>query len=498
MKLRIENTSTKVARATDEEADWLYAFLSFEDDKAEARRRAGYHVGDDRVRMFDRRRYTFPTGLLPIVIEGAGKKHIPLHIEDGREPAEPARFRPREEMEAWPWNMKAEWSFQYEALCAAYMGGLPKPEPSRVHLDGRGIVKSPTGSGKGNIAAALAYAIEGRWLFVVHRGHLADDVRTRWNEMAGACGEPEAGFIGDGEWTVGERLTCATLQTLHAAKKRGDPRYHDLAKLVTGLIIDECHTAPAKSFYRTIQGMKRARYRIGLSGTPLDRGDRRSLLAIAAIGPLIYSIKARDLIDAGVLAEPHITVIPVAQRASERARGDWHRTYNELVVESAHRNGALLAAMERALKDGDTPGMVFVRRIPHGQELANLARKRGLNVAYVDGSKDTSQRRKAVEDLGNGRLDFVVATKVFTEGVNVPELRCVINGAGGKSVIEALQQVGRGTRTTSTKTSFRVYEIGDKGERMLHDHARERLRAYRREGYAVGVDREIWPERAGT
>lgn len=487
MKIEIHNSHTYVSDATKDDLAWLYGFLSFEDVKAEQRRRQGFHVKqeDTRVRLFDRRKSRFPTGLVSIVCEGASKKGISISFEDLRGPNR--KLEPFANLEAEPWNMTGKWSFQREAIEAAIRGEV---------LDGRGIVKSPTGSGKGNLAAAIPYVIPGRWLFVVHRGHLAADVRERWDRMAGPWLGP-AGFIGDGEWTVGDRLTCATLQTLHRAMKRGDERFDDLVAKITGVEVDECHVAPAASYFDTIQAFEHARYRFGLSGTPLDRGDRRSLMAIGSIGPLVFEIKARDLIDAGVLAEPRIRVIPCWQRASQRARGDWKRTYDELIVESSHRNGAVLAAMAHALEHETTPGIVFVRRKEHGKTITKIAAKRGLNVAYVDGSKDTAARRKAITDLEAGKLDFIVATKVFVEGVNVPELRTVINAAGGKSVIEALQQVGRGTRTTDEKSTFEVYEIGDKGEPVLNNHARSRFRAYKREGYPTEVAREIWPERAG-
>ena len=484
MKLVVDNSTTRVVGAHDEHLEWLFQFLSFEDAKAEARRRAGYG-GDDRVRLFDRRRLEFPTGLLPLVIQGAKDRGLALRFRDERGP--PAQLH-SSQLEGQPWNMSGNWSFQLGAVEAAHSGAGRR-------LDGRGIIKSPTGSGKGNIAAAIAHTIDlraGRWLFLVHRGNLARDVQSRWSELTG--GAP-AGFIGDGEWEVGETLTCATIQTLHAALKRRDPRFRELVDSVEGVIVDECHVAPAASFYATIQALHGARYRVGLSGTPLDRGDNRSLMAIAAIGPMSYSVTARELIDVGVLAEPQIEVIPVYQKASAQSRGDWHRTYRELIAESQHRNGAVIACMKHALDRGETPGMVFVRRTAHGRDLAKMARASGLNVEFVDGSKNTHQREKAVSDLSTGRLDFVVASKVFVEGVNVPEMRTVINAAGGKSVIEALQQVGRGTRVTKTKRQFRVYEIGDKGDYTLHDHAQERLRAYRREGYPMTVNRDVWPEK---
>ena len=492
MKITIENSYTRVVKATGEETDWLFSFLAFDDVQAEQKERMGFgkrygkRKRDTKIRLYDRKAMRFPTGLLPILLAGAERRGFAVQTVDGRGSPH-ATFT---ELADAPFGMSGKWSFQLKALEAWAAGGdgnlVEKPLPFR------GIVKSTTGSGKGRIAVASARAVEGHTLFMVHRGHLAIDVRDRWDSLCTSLGEPHAGFIGDGEWREGERLTCATLQTLH--RNRNIERYAKLVESVTSVVVDECHTAPAESFYATIQDFDNARTRLGLSGTPYDRGDKRSLIAVAALGPMVYKIGARQLIDLGVLSEPKIVVVPCWQEVDPRFRGDWNPTYRELVVESLHRNGLILACMQKALADGDTSGMVFVRRVGHARELVKHAEKLGLNCAYVDGSKDSKQRQDALRRLEAGRLDFIVATKVFAEGVNIPELRCVINGAGGKSVIEVLQQVGRGTRTTETKSSFVVYEVGDKGDPIMHKHARARVAACQREGYRCEVDTTIWPE----
>lgn len=488
MKITTGNSTTRVTRATEAEADWLFEFLAFDDVANEKKRRMGFYAKrDDKIRLYNYKARTFPTGLLPILLAGAGRAGLPVEVTDPR--CSPGAI-------AWnmlaadPFAMRGKYSFQLDALQAWGDGGVPElvEEP----LPFRGIIKSPTGSGKGRIAVAAAAALPGHTLFMVHRGHLARDVQKRWNDLVGSIGEPYAGFVGDGEWQVGERLTCATLQTLHRA--RGTQRYADLVEGVDAVVVDECHTAPAASFYATIQDFDGAVCRLGLSGTPYDRGDRRSLVAVAALGPMVYKIKARELIDLGVLSEPRVVIVPCEQHARPEIIGEWNPTYKELIVESLHRNGLLIACMQKGLEDGQTPGMVFVRRVGHARELVRVAARLGLNVEYVDGSKDTYQRQQAIEKLEAGRLDYIVATKVFTEGVNIPELRVIINGAGGQSVIEVLQQVGRGTRTTESKTTFTVYDVGDKGDPILHKHARARVAACKREGYHCEVDRSIWPE----
>ena len=327
----------------------------------------------------------------------------------------------------------------------------------------------------------------GHTVFLVHRGHLADDVKGRWDSTVAGLEGSAAGLIGGGGWEEGQRLTCATLQTLYEARK--SERFKALAARTTQVIVDEAHVAPAETFHRVIMSFGAARFRIGLSGTPLARGDRKGLVAVGALGPVVWRVYATELMEQGYLAPPTVKVIPCYQR-SALAR-TYREAYTELVVRSAHRN----AAVARAAILAEKPGIVFVTSLEHGRNLRKFLARQGLTVDFVSGKSSLEQRKRAIRDLTEARLDLLVATNVFNEGVDIPDLRSVVMAAGGKSEIAALQRVGRALRPAEGKTAATVYEIGDKGNKWLHEHARARFRSYTREGYAVEVDGSVWPER---
>lgn len=516
MLCQLGNSFTKVHDATDAEIAWLFDFLSFEDVNADRKQRMvqekiryackakGYteeetqeriesaQVGD-RIRLFKRSQRVYPTGLHPLVRKGAARMGHTITEVDARPDApvpslvgldgEPLTLRP----------------YQVETVRAALSGpqaiGQKGVEDARFaeylleHADpGRGMIWVPTGGGKSRMAVAMAHAVPGKWLFLVHRGHLAEDVKGRWDSTVGPIEGCEAGMIGAGEWRVGERLTCATLQTLHDSL--GSQRFKDLAKEVTGVIVDEAHVAPAATFYKTIMSLDAARYRIGLSGTPLARGDRKGLVAIGAMGPVIYRVRPQELIDQGYLAPPTIRVIPCYQKTPAGLE-TYRECYDALIVDSAHRN----AAVTRAAVLCEKPGIVFVESLRHGSLLTRFLRKQGLNVEFISGKTKKDLRIKGIKDLADGRLDLLVATRVFNEGVDIPDLRSVVMAAAGKSEIAAIQRVGRALRPAEGKESATIYEFGDKGNRFLHDHAVARFRSYRGEGYPVIVDQDVWPEK---
>jgi superfamily II DNA or RNA helicase len=225
-----------------------------------------------------------------------------------------------------------------------------------------------------------------------------------------------------------------------------------------------------------------AYYRIGFSGTPLARGDRRSVLAVAALGPVIYRLRADRLIEAGVLAKPHIRMLPLEQQSQCPT---WQGVYGECIVRSTKRNRMLVAMAKRAAR----PCLVFVKEIAHGKRLLKLLQAVGVPSEFTWGSDPHERRVAAIKRLERGDIDVLVCSVIFQEGVDIPALASVVIGSGGKSVIATLQRIGRGMRTDQgRKVEFEVWDLLDRGCRMLEKHAKARQAAYLAEGHEVVTD----------
>jgi superfamily II DNA or RNA helicase len=237
--------------------------------------------------------------------------------------------------------------------------------------------------------------------------------------------------------------------------------------------------------------------------SPLARGDKRSLLAIAATGEVVYRIKTEVLIEQEVLARPTIHMVEMPHRFSGE---NFQDVYEHEVTNSKKRNElvALLAAK------AEKPAFVFVKEKHHGALLVKAIERAGMQVRFIFGNHAVKQRTHAIGELVAGRLDVLVCSVVFQEGIDVPSLRSVVIASGGKSVIAALQRIGRGMRVEKkggavVKDTFDVYDVADIGCgcdkaardlgtpgkglhnscRWLTRHTRERERAYISEGHAV-------------
>ena len=451
MRLKLGNVQCKVVEATDRERRWLFEYLSFADDE-------GNPVAHLRgaPKMFNDLAGTFATGFLPLVRAAAREAgHKVEMAEDGRRRA--------------PDPVDADLSWLREDQAEAVRVGL------RAR---RGIFWWPTASGKTEIAVGLARRVPGRWLHLVPQVSLINQTAERFELRTG---EP-AGRIGDSEWRE-ERFTVAMFQTLARKLKDGDARALALLAGAEGLGVDECHTMPANSFWRVVMRCG-AYYRFGYSGTPLDRTDQRSVLAIGALGPIIHRAHAEGLIRQGTIARPVIRLVEVAHEVEPGQT--WAEVYEQCVISSAHRNALVLQVAMRAAR----PCLLFVRSIAHGRALEVLLGRR-MQVAFVWGNASTDQREEAVKHLVRGEVDVLITSAVFEAGVDIPSVRSVVVASGGKSTIAALQRVGRGLRVTADKTEVEVWDFADEGHRWLQRHTAARKRAYRREGYAVSL--VSWP-----
>lgn len=474
MWIAIENLHSTVVKASDDETSWLGEYLSFRDNSAFFKNRGRGRKVSEKVHLFNAWNQSFPTGLLPLVAKAAPAEGFEFKVVDKRPPA-PARDT----------TADLGWLRDYQLTAI-----------DRVDEFKRGILWMPTGAGKTEVAAGLTLAYPVPWLFLVHRAGLMDMAAKRYELRT----KMKAGRIGEGEWTEGDgNLVCATFQSVVAGVKKKDPRYLALLQSARGVMFDEAHVLPAGTFYNIALMTPNALYRVGLSGTPLARGDNRSTMAIAAIGTVIYRIRTELLIERGVLARPTIHMVQVNERSDNPT---WQGVYGAAIVRSAHRHRHVIEACKRAEK----PGLLFVKEISHGKSLVKMLLKAGIQADFVWGNHSTEYRNARVRDLVKGKLDILVCSVVFQEGVDIPELRSAVFASGGKSIIAALQRLGRGMRVERDaagnvlKNTFQAWDIADNGCGCIDDrhprdqhqgckwlakHTRERVKAYSSEGHTV-------------
>jgi superfamily II DNA or RNA helicase len=227
--------------------------------------------------------------------------------------------------------------------------------------------------------------------------------------------------------------------------------------------------------------LSNAYFRFALSATPW-RYDGADLAIEAQCGRKICSIKASTLISLGFLTKPIIWFIRFNHNKQPK-----NLTYGELykkqIVENDERNKLITKIVLSYINNKHRRGeqakvLVAVTYIRHGQLLLEQLSCLGDKVKFVNGQLPGPEMFQSLKDLEQGKLECIIATTVFGEGINVPSLGLLVNCKSQDSPVDALQLVGRVLRKTANKDYVLVIDFFDEGCRYFKKHSQTRYNIY--------------------
>ena len=381
----------------------------------------------------------------------------------------------------------------------------------------RGIIKSPTGSGKSEMVIAGARYL---WEEFGHRSLIVEPkkgIARQMRERAQMYYEDDiqVGFLGEGCREVGP-VTVATAQTLIGFRPRrrkrrtipADPVLREVVKSFEALWYDECHHSSSDSWYE-IGLESHAVRRYGLSGTPLKDEDLFDAKLEGVTGPVIYEAAPDALIDQGFAAKPKIAMVMhehasgpelpteirlvknprTGQSIQKKVALPYAKAYVQGVVENSHHNRAVVRSTEW-LVDKGRQTIVLCRRKAHFLALAEMFEERGLDFLAVWGDTDNSDRDHAKRLFGDRKINVVLATTIWDEGEDVPNVEAIVLAEGVKTSTNSKQRIGRGMRADSEDVW--VVDFVPLCHPKLISHALSRAKAYESEGYETTAVEE-WP-----
>lgn len=332
----------------------------------------------------------------------------------------------------------------------------------------RGLVQSPTGSGKSITMAWLVQHFPTEEIIVtVPEKSLLKQLK---NTLQSIFKDEEIGEI-SGTKKEFRRVTVGIINSLSKLAKDSPDRF----KTTDVLICDEAHRVGA-NFYRDLcEACVNTDYRIGFSATAWREGGDDKVME-GLLGPVMFKINEKDLIEEGILTRPVYIEVPFnsPNRTYSKYNGytktyntkngkpDRNEVYNNCVIKNPARNNLIINTVIEYLKSNNTlPCLVLIQNVEHGEILQDLFSLRDLDVPFVYGKSSVKDRRALVEEITSGKLRVAIASSVFNEGQDIPNLGLGIIAGGGGSESRIIQQVGRFIRKYPNKDKGIVIDIAD-------------------------------------
>lgn len=430
---------------------------------------------DGWTRFFKPVKKQFLTGFLPIVTQYLGE-HCPNCVLDIKD----TRTVPKKQF-SWSLDLKGLAPFDYQIEA-----------PKIIEQKARGFLWLATNAGKTLIAAMTIQRLGVKTLYILNSKELLVQVKDEIEAFL----QTKVGILGSGIYSPAP-ITIATMQTLFlfqqglkkdSASKLDARKMEIIANTLEEtqlIILDECHMYSASEWHKIFLCCP-AYYRIGMSGTAMTKkGDPvREARLIGITGGLLYRrIRNKELVEQGISAPPKIHIHECAHPFIPI--NDFTLVQQWGIVENKERNQLLAKIAWEEFKDGHTV-LLFIQIIEHGHILQSIFEEiYDRKVPFVHGKSQLKQRIAVKDAINLNKERLVIASRIFKTGLNLPTLTSIVNAGGRKSEGEILQLLGRGLRTHKGKTAIHVHDIFDKGNKILEEHSKERLRVWKNEKFPM-------------
>ena len=401
-----------------------------------------YRAGrwDGRIRLLNKRNYTFQIGLLFRLLKFLELEKIEYKIEDKRElkkDYEVLLLNDIEEGKILYDDIKLR-DYQVEAIKSFFKTHYNLPLT-------RGIFYLPPRSGKTLLTGALGKVIN-RYplLFIVHKIDLAYQTKNVFEKIYNR----KIGIVGDGKFDINSNVIVSTIQSICSTynikfegerekdiNKNQREKFKKIIEKVRVVIGDEVHTSASETWQQLPQYLKSIEYGIGCTGTPF-REDGADLLVEQLWGNIIYELPREEAVNNNHILPIKVYFIhlPLTKVTSL----DWQTQKKQ----GLNNNVYLIDAVEKIVRRSEKKNMTSVIVVREKSQ-GNLIQKR-LKCSYLHGGVDGEERMRVYDLLNKKRIKTIVST-VTDIGVDIPSLDNVIVAGLSKSKVLAFQRIRCGT-----------------------------------------------------
>ncbi len=322
---------------------------------------------------------------------------------------------------------------------------------------GRGQIVLATGLGKTVVMAESVASLlrdgalpNGRVLVLAHTRPLVDQLLAAfWYQLPASVATHR---LADGEMPAyWDGITFATVQSA-LSKVEHAPAF-DL------VIVDEAHHIGADSF-REVLKILNPRMVAGVTATPW-RGDGFDIDTI--LGPALLKVGISEGLARGFLCNVDYRLLADNldwEFVRDRSQHSYSLTQlNRRLIIPTRDEEAARVLSQVFHEEGRRGGIVYCPSGLHATEFAARLRQYGLRVEPVLHDLDARQREIAFSRFRAGQLDFVTTVDLLNEGVDFPDVDMIVFMRATHSRRIFVQQLGRGLRTSPTKSKVIVLDF---------------------------------------
>lgn len=293
------------------------------------------------------------------------------------------------------------------------------------------IINGKPGFGKTILALALAHALQVKTLVICTN----TSIRTMWVKEVERHFGFTPGIIGSGKMNIDSPIVISNIQTLNKHSQK-------LGKEFGLVIVDEMHHCVATTFTNFLT-FSSAKYKIGLSGT-LKRKDGLNVMFKDFFGTKVYSPSINNTVPPTI----HTYKIPV--ELSGNMAVPWATRANDVYMHPVYKS--VIQDLCRIYADLGHKVLFVSDRTAILEELSEFLNSIDIPAEVIIGTTGETERLDIQGRVARGETKVLCASQsIFSEGISLNELSCLILGSlvNNESLLEQL--AGRIQRITEDK-----------------------------------------------
>lgn len=328
-------------------------------------------------------------------------------------------------------------------------------------IEDNAIINAWVSWGKTFTGLAIAGKLGQKTLIVVHTVPL----RNQWAKEVRKVYGIEPGIIGSGEFNTDPPIVIGNTQSLYRNVAK-------ISKMFGTIILDEMHHVSSPTFSKIID-TNHCRYKIGLSGT-IERKDGKHVVFRDYFGNTVFKPPKENFM------VPSIDIVKSEVRFLDGAKIPWANRVTALGNNNEYRH--LIAMLAAAYAAKGHKVLIVSDRVHFLKRCAELV---GEEALCVTGEVAHADRDKYLDEILYGNKKIIFGTQaIFSEGISVNNLSCLILGTPINNEPLLTQLVGRVIREYEGKLSPIIVDIHLKGETAKRQ-ASNRMGFYIKQGWKI-------------